>query len=297
MNVSQLRYFTTVAQLENISRAAELLHLSQSSLSKNIAKLEAELGMPLFDRNRGKLSLNAPGVRFQECSGLVLRELDMALDDMRLLATGADFRIKLGTPGACRRLVDCAAAFNREHPGTEFDINCSIESEEHLDINAFDVLVYPDETRYEKFRGYPFGREKCYLAVPARSGGGLQGAVTARSLNGLDLVFLRSGREHVEYAYRICTALAVRFGSQCFVDSRSLHLQMIAAGMAAGFVPEGESAPYQENRGIRLLPILDERFSRDLLLCFRRDKHLSALARSFRDFTLDYFGLDAQQKA
>ncbi|MGN1003086.1 MAG: LysR family transcriptional regulator [Oscillospiraceae bacterium] len=291
MNISQLRYFTTVAQLENISRAAELLHLSQSSLSKNIAKLEAELGMPLFDRNSRKLSLNAPGVRFQECSGLILRELEAAMEDMRLLATGADFRIKIGMPGACRRLVDCAAAFDREHPGTEFDFNCSIESEEHPDINAFDVLVYPDEVRYEKFRGYPFGREKCFLAVPAGMAGDFRGAVTARSLNGLNLVFLRSDREHMEHAHRICSALAVRFGSQCFADSRSLHIQMIASGMAAGFVPEGESAAYQENRSIRLLPILDERFSRNLMICFRRDKHLSALARSFRDFAVDYFDL------
>ena len=40
MNIFQLRYFVSVAQLENISKAADLLHLSQSSLSKSIAKLE-----------------------------------------------------------------------------------------------------------------------------------------------------------------------------------------------------------------------------------------------------------------
>ena len=57
MNISQLRYFTTVAQLENVSKAADLLYLSQSSLSKNIAKLEEELGMPLFDRNGKKITL------------------------------------------------------------------------------------------------------------------------------------------------------------------------------------------------------------------------------------------------
>ena len=46
MQIAQLRYFTTIAQLENVSQAAELLHLSQSSLSKNLARLEAEVGAP-----------------------------------------------------------------------------------------------------------------------------------------------------------------------------------------------------------------------------------------------------------
>ena len=48
MKISQLHYFTTVAQLENISKAAELLHISQPTLSKNIAALETELMTPHF---------------------------------------------------------------------------------------------------------------------------------------------------------------------------------------------------------------------------------------------------------
>lgn len=51
MKISQLSYFITIAQLENMSRAAELLHISQSSLSKTIAALETELETPLFDRS------------------------------------------------------------------------------------------------------------------------------------------------------------------------------------------------------------------------------------------------------
>ena len=52
MRIAQLRCFSTIAQLENVSQAAEHLHLSQSSLSKNLATLEEELGAPLFERNK-----------------------------------------------------------------------------------------------------------------------------------------------------------------------------------------------------------------------------------------------------
>ena len=68
MNIQNLRYFAIVAKLENVSRAAELMHTSQSSISKNIFTLEEELGTKLFDRHGKKLVLNDAGKRFlQSC--------------------------------------------------------------------------------------------------------------------------------------------------------------------------------------------------------------------------------------
>ena len=64
MNIQNLKYFAIVAKLENVSRAAELMHTSQSSISKNIFTLEEELGTKLFDRHGKKLVLNDAGKRF-----------------------------------------------------------------------------------------------------------------------------------------------------------------------------------------------------------------------------------------
>lgn len=64
MELSQLRYFQMVARLENMSRAAELLYVSQPSLSVSIAKLEEELGVKLFDRSGGRVHLNDDGRQF-----------------------------------------------------------------------------------------------------------------------------------------------------------------------------------------------------------------------------------------
>lgn len=291
MDISQLRYFTTVAQLENISRAADLLHLSQPSLSKSIAKLEAELGMPLFDRRGKKIVLNTQGSRFLECSNVILRELEFALDDMTLLATGSDSKIKIGIAGDSSQMVACMAAFNRQQPGAEFELSCNIECQEHIDINDFDVMVYPPGIKYEKFTGYFLHDERYYLAVGSEHPLARNASILPKDLDGQDFVFLRSGKSYIEYPFRICTALAVRFGSQCHVDSRELHQQMIGAGIAIGFVPEDVAALYQNNRGIRLIPIQDQRFSRTMMICFRREKHLSVLAKSFRDFAIRFFRL------
>ncbi len=292
MTVEQIRYFTTVAQLENISKAAELLHLSQSSLSKSVARLEAELGTPLFIRGGKSLSLNAAGARFLACGTNILRELDEARSDIRLLTTGSDDKLKLGFAADGGLLVGCVAAFLRGHPGAEFDLNRDVEREEHPDINEFDALVYPDEPRYEKFTGYSLGEERWSLAVPAGHPLYEKASVAPKALEGLDVVFLRGGKIWVEYPFRICAALAIRFSSQCFADARETHRALIASGVCCGFVPEGETALYR-GEAVRLLPILDRHFARPVRICFRRDKHLTPLAREFRDFTIAYLDLTA----
>jgi LysR family hydrogen peroxide-inducible transcriptional activator len=72
MEMHQLRYFAKVAELGNVTRAAEACHVSQPSLSQQIAKLERELGQPLFER-LGR------GVRLTEAGRLFKRYADQIL--------------------------------------------------------------------------------------------------------------------------------------------------------------------------------------------------------------------------
>ncbi len=62
MDIRVLRYFLAVAKAENITRASELLHISQPSLSRQLMDLEAEIGKPLFLRGKRKLTLTQAGV-------------------------------------------------------------------------------------------------------------------------------------------------------------------------------------------------------------------------------------------
>ena len=274
-----------------MSQAAELLHISQPSLSKNLSKLEAELGTPLFDRNGRKLALNAAGARLLEYSTLVLRELDYTLDDIRRLSSGGDARIKIGAAGANDRLTACVAAFHQTHPEAEFDLGSSIEGMDRLDINEFDVLIYPAGGKYEKFNGFPLCVERYYLAVSRRHPLADRTSVRPKALAGEHVVFLREDRSFVEYPFQICRALALSFAAQCYVDARDLHRQMIASGYCLGFVPEGNLDFYRNDDRVRLIPIQDRRLARQMMICFRREKYLSKLAREFQTFAMDYFGL------
>ena len=72
MEMHQLRYFAKVAELGNVSRAAEACFVSQPSLSQQIAKLERELGQPLLERLGRGVRLTAAGTLFKQYADQIL---------------------------------------------------------------------------------------------------------------------------------------------------------------------------------------------------------------------------------
>ena len=74
MDLQQLRQLEEIARQGTMSAAARVLHLSQPALSRSLARLEAELGQPLFDRPGRRLVLNEAGRLALEHARAILRE-------------------------------------------------------------------------------------------------------------------------------------------------------------------------------------------------------------------------------
>lgn len=87
MELLQLQYFLTVARLEHVTEAARSLHVTQSSLSKTIQRLEEDLGVPLFDRTGRKLRLNEFGSRFLHRAERALFELEQGKQELSDLSS------------------------------------------------------------------------------------------------------------------------------------------------------------------------------------------------------------------
>ncbi|MBQ9979662.1 MAG: LysR family transcriptional regulator [Oscillospiraceae bacterium] len=292
MNIAQIRYFVTAAQLQNLSKAAEALHLSQPALSKSIAKLEEELGTPLFIRQGKSVALNEPGRRFLQSAWVILRQVDNTMLDLSEMTFGTTSRISVGLYQPDEKITSCLAAFASKHPETELYINCFIDSEEILDINKYDMLLYPDGNRYIKFHSHFLHSEPYLLAIPAGHSLAAEKSISPKQLSGLPFVFVNRDQQYIEEPYFLCAGLNLRLKSMYFTNAREQHKQLVASGVALGFVPECCSAPYKADPRIVLRPVSDSKFSRRIMLCFKKDKHLTPAGKDFRDFVINNLGLD-----
>lgn len=290
MNTQSMKYFTVAARLENLSKAAELLHISQSSLSKHILNLEKELGMPLFDRNGKKLHLNEAGRHFLKHCERILSETDSAVSELQNLKSGGDSVIRISAAGIPGSLSECLSAFQQSYSNVEYVLESFGPDSEIPDINRVDMMIYPDEEFFKRYEGYDFYIEKYLLAVNKDSSLAERISVPTRLLNGQSFVFMRFSGE-LEYPCRVCHAQNLQFASSHYVDSNEFHMQMIANGLGVGFLPEECAGPYRQDSRIRLLRLADSRFSRKMKVCFKRDKHLSDMARAFKAHMLDYYQL------
>jgi len=291
MNIQNIKFFTTVANLENMSKAADLLHVSQSSLSKAISNLEKELGVALFDRNGKKIALNAQGARFLKSCQIILKEADGAKEDLLEISRGKGEKIRIWAACAPQAFYDCLATFRHIYSKTEYEIELCSAQGALPDINLYDAVIYPDDIRYSKFQGTEFFREKFRLAVPEKSPLAHRPSVSAKALNGQDFIFVKGPDGQSEYTYSICSALTVEMNSVSYTTSHIVQGEMIAAGLGIGFVSETFAQALKQSKKIVLLPIMDEHFSRNINICFKRDKRLTEQGRLFKEHFINYFGL------
>src|SRR5262245_54660274 len=85
VTIDELRWFLVLASTENVSRAAEQLHIGQPTLSRALRRLERQIGTPLFDRTRQRLRLNSYGEAFRARAQRAVDELARAEDDIAVM--------------------------------------------------------------------------------------------------------------------------------------------------------------------------------------------------------------------
>jgi DNA-binding transcriptional LysR family regulator len=125
MELRHLRYFVVVAEEQNVTRAAERLHLSQPPLSRQIRDLEEELGVELFRRTAKSLALTEAGKTFLGEARAVLLRADQAVDAARAAANKCQGSLRVGyAPSLTARFLPQALrAFGAEFPAVHVTLH------------------------------------------------------------------------------------------------------------------------------------------------------------------------------
>ncbi|GJM70035.1 hypothetical protein HMSSN036_22510 [Paenibacillus macerans] len=121
MELLQLQYFRTVARLEHMTKAAEEIRIAQPALSQTIARLEADLGVPLFDRNGRHIKLNGYGKAFLKKIEPALALIEEGRAEVADLAGLEGGRVFLSTT-THKCFTDVIGSFIFRHPKARLQI-------------------------------------------------------------------------------------------------------------------------------------------------------------------------------
>lgn len=168
MEIRVLRYFLEIARTGNMSRAAETLHVSQPTLSKQMKELEQELGKKLFRRGSVGLALTDEGMLLRKRAEDILDMVDKTTDEFHALdtVTGGEVHIGCAESHQIKYLARIIKEFREEYPLFRYHLTSGNTEQvvERLDRGLIDFAVIVEPPNLSKYN---------YIEVPETNTWGL----------------------------------------------------------------------------------------------------------------------------
>ena len=159
MEFRVLQYFLAVAREQSISGAAQALHLSQPTLSRQLKEMEEELGKQLFIRSNRKITLTPEGILLRSRAEEIVRLMEKTREEISVpdKAIAGTICIGAGESGSAHFLVRAAQALQKEHPGVHFHIHSGDKATitEQLDQGLMDFGLVFGEVDAFKYEAIP----------------------------------------------------------------------------------------------------------------------------------------------
>ena len=246
VELHHLRHFAAVADELHFGRAAERLGMTQPPLSQSIKRLEAALGVTLFERSRRKVMLTAAGRVFQEEAKRALVQADAAIRLARRAASEEIAQLSIGFVSAAlyRLLPDALRRFRRRFPDVEIRLEeQSTEAQlAGLRDGSLDIgFVHPPLQDTADLTWKTVSRDRPIAAIPAAHDLAGAASIELTALADCDFV-LFPGRQGPVLQGRIIQACRrAGFLPRIVQEAQRMHtiLSLVAAGLGVSLVPSG----------------------------------------------------------
>lgn len=169
MEIRVLRYFLTVAQEENITKAANALHITQPALSRQIAQMEEEMGVRLFERSTRRLTLTNEGLLLRRRAEEILELVDKTQKELAVQEELIEGTVCIGCGdlAAVQALPELFRAFNQRYPAVSFDLYTATADyvKERMDLGLTDAGLLLEPINIEKYDYIRLNRKEQWVAV------------------------------------------------------------------------------------------------------------------------------------
>ncbi len=284
MEMHQLRYVVAVARTGNFSRAAELCHVAQPSLSQQIQKLEDELGERLFDRLKREAKLTPAGELFLRRAVKILEEVEAAkreADDARDLLRGT-VTIGVLPTIAPYLLPDAMSRFMEKFPGVAIAVieDTTARLLKHALACEIDFALASNPIADPRLEVRTLFTEELKLALPPGHPLTRQRTVAVADLEGERLIVMKDGHCLGDQVLRFCD----RRDFQPQISFRSAQLEtvqaLVRAGVGLSLVPE-MAAQTSRRDGPEYRSLSKPVPRRQILACWPKQRPPSRAAAEF----------------
>lgn len=289
MDVQKLTYFLAAAHTENFRRAAELCHVAQPVLSRQIAVLEQELGVALFERQSRRVALTRAGASFVAHARAILDSIQQGRQAMAALSDASDGSLTLGCiePLAATLLPPAFAAFQRQHPAVRVSVTVSGTEELFGLVERGDLELGLFGLAPERMRPHPLlALHELYhdrLALLVAPGHPLATAdsISFSQITGERLALLNARFAMRRILERIFAQHNLQLSPAIEIDNVATLKLIVQRGGVSTVLPRSLLAPEDEQAGMAALAIRDVTEVFTFAMVYRLVGTLSPAAQAF----------------
>ncbi|KJK28499.1 LysR family transcriptional regulator [Paenibacillus polymyxa] len=293
MELLQLQYFLAVARLEHVTEAARSLHVTQSSLSKTIQRLEEDLGVPLFDRTGRKLRLNEFGSKFLHRAERALFELEQGKQELSDLSNPELGTLELAVTTAST-LPNILREFRRKRPYIQFHVQMLTTQEmvTLLHRGEVDFCLSSPPVEGNDIECKIVCIDPILVAVPKGHRLADRNSVSLTDLREEWFVGVKRGYGTRDLVDSVCM-------SEGFVpkyvyegDEPARLSTLVEAEIGIAFIP---STARNSQEHLKYLQVENHELIREIALLWNRNRYISRAAQEFREIVVKYFATISKQ--
>jgi LysR family hydrogen peroxide-inducible transcriptional activator len=295
--IKQLEYFVAVAKASNFRKAAQKLEVSQPTLTLQIAAMEEEMGMQLFDRSRAGTLLTPAGRDLLPLARDILEHYEQLnhVVDGRNRQLGGSFRLGVSPTLGQSVLPDLISQLHKRYPDLQLHIREDVPRalEQGLEAGTYDIIltVLPVHTSDNKVR--PLFTEPLRVVVPVD-----HPLAKKHKLHGRDL--LQQGVLSIDETHHLhrqimtlCDKYGARLLRQHECNTLSSMRLMLLLGMGIAILPElFIRAELANSENVKVFPLEDEAPTRTHIAMWRKNSSARALFQLL-SFEIKAIAMDA----
>ncbi len=275
MELYTMNYVLAVADCGNFSLAAQACHVGQPALSQQIAKLERELGLPLFYRNSRGATLTDAGKEFVLRAREIVQRTEALEAEMAFYAGLHKGSLTLGiiTSLQCIDFGEMLSSFCYNYPdisvniiqeGTHRLVDLLLERKIDLAFLNRPLTELPQSLDFAKLG------EDCYsLAVPSRHPLAGRKTVSLKELKDEHFIFHQSGQVASELCLLACRNAGFEPDIVCRSGSPTTGLYMVQGGLGVAFLPSEEFLSRTLSGVVELK--IEEKITKEVGIAWRKD--------------------------